>query len=98
MKELKEEIKRSKTLMGIREGLNIPKVERGPERPEEMTLECTISLGGYTYSDLISALDEARRWIEQGYRSGGNGNEDSEYAFEVKGEEWFGSDNDNEDE
>ena len=88
MEQLKEEIKRSKKLMGVKEGLNLPKKDLGPQKPEEKTLHCTVELEGYNYDDLADALREALKHIEQGYHSGMNSNEDSGYSFETSGEEW----------
>lgn len=94
MKNLNEEIQRSKQLMGVNEGLNLPKRVMVPQRPEDYTLSCDITIKGYTYSDLVDALNECRRHLQSEYRTGMDNNEDSSYFFSVTGEEFFDENND----
>lgn len=103
MKNLNEEILRSKKMMGIKEGLNLPKInqpetspESSPEselelfnqKPEDFTLTCNITLEGYNYADLVDAAREVLRLLDAESREGGDNNMDSSYSFEVTGEEW----------
>lgn len=52
-------------------------------------LEATIELTGVTDEEIIMALDEAKRQIEAGNRSGWETREDDlgSYSFEISGEE-----------
>lgn len=50
-------------------------------------LKLTIEVNAKTVEDLETALEEAKSKVTQGYTSGGDKNEDSQYNFEVSGEE-----------
>ncbi len=45
-----------------------------------------ISVSGKTLDDIILAIDEAKRQIEEGYHSGMNSNDDGEYSFSSDGD------------
>lgn len=45
-----------------------------------------ISVSGKSLSEVLNGIDEARRWIEQGYSRGQNENEDGEYSFTADGD------------
>ena len=46
----------------------------------------TIEASGKTLFDVIYAIEEAKRNIENGYSSGMDSNEDGEYTFESSGD------------
>ena len=50
--------------------------------------EYTVVAEGITLEDVLYAIDEARRKIEQGYHSGMDSNETGEFYFESKGDEF----------
>ena len=50
-------------------------------------LKGKIEIEGKTYSDLELAIDEAKKWIADGYREGLNSNDSGSYSFKIEGEE-----------
>ena len=46
-----------------------------------------INIKGKTTDDLILALEEVQKKIEEGYVQGHNSNEDGRYAFDISEEE-----------
>lgn len=50
-------------------------------------LKLSIGIQGKTTDDLLTAIDEVRRKVEETYTSGFDNNESGNYNFEVSGEE-----------
>ncbi|MDP2692750.1 MAG: hypothetical protein Q8O88_03880 [bacterium] len=50
-------------------------------------LKLTITIEAKDLSGLKNSIDEVRRVIANGNRSGFNGNDDEKYSFEIQGEE-----------
>lgn len=46
-------------------------------------LKGTINFRGKTESDLLAAIDEARRLVEDGNTSGWNSNDDGSFTFHI---------------
>ncbi len=50
-------------------------------------LSLDVQCDGKTTEDILEALDEVRRLVEEGYTSGGDRNDSGRYNFSVDGEE-----------
>jgi hypothetical protein len=47
----------------------------------------SIEIEGKTVGDLVMAIDEAKKAVEQGYQSGSNENDTGSYSFTRSGED-----------
>jgi hypothetical protein len=56
------------------------------------TLSLYVHISGHTNHDLVLALDEAKRRIENGYIEGADSNDTGSFYFKRQGNEWRISD------